>query len=62
MNNCQNQPQEECSNYLPPIESISVGGEFEGMSFKLTVNAIIRQVISSVSACTNNSYECNNEA
>lgn len=66
MNKSQNQPQEECSNYLPPIHSVSVEAEFEGMTFNMTFNIIIQQVISNVSACINQvnlcGYEHNIEA
>ena len=59
--NSQNQPQEECSDFLPPIESISVEGEFDGMPFRIVVKMIKRQVMSSISTCTNQVNLCEDD-
>lgn len=59
--NSQNQPQEECNNYLPPIHSVSVEAEFEGMTFNMTFNIIVQRVVYNVAQCINKVNLCEDE-
>ncbi len=59
--NSQNQPQEECNSYLPPIHSVSIEGEFGGMPFRMTFNIIVQRVVYNVAQCLNQVNLCEDD-
>jgi len=61
MNNCQQQPDQECSDYLARTKSITVKGTLDDISFELIIVLTARDIMAIVSPppiCEGQITEC----